>query len=256
MYEADPPPDRRERALPTGTVELIFSLDPTPLRVFERGDAQRSRDLQGPLIYGPHSEFFVLDRARHPAIMGVHFKIGGAAALLGLPAGELHNMVVPLEALWGSAAYELRDRLCDARLPAERFRILERALIERLPMLPARHPAVAFALRELMPGSARVADVTDQIGLSGRRFAQLFRDQVGLTPKLFCRIRRFQDVLQQVEQARLPLWADLALSCGYFDQAHFIHDFRAFAGVSPGVYLAQRGHQRNHVVLPDPAPAG
>jgi len=73
---------------------------------------------------------------------------------------------------------------------------------------------------------------------------------VGLTPKLFSRIRRFQKVLAGVEDASEVDWARVALSCGYFDQAHFIHDFRAFAGVNPSTYLRYRTH-RNHVAVHD-----
>jgi len=95
-----------------------------------------------------------------------------------------------------------------------------------------------------------VEDVTAQIGLSSRRFIEIFRNQVGLTPKLYCRIRRFQRVLAAIDDASDVDWTGVALKCGYFDQAHFIHDFRAFSGVSPTMYLRHRTH-RNHVAVHD-----
>jgi AraC-like DNA-binding protein len=93
--------------------------------------------------------------------------------------------------------------------------------------------------------------VTERTGLSSRRFIQLFTNAVGLTPKQFYRVRRFQDVLHLIEKRKPISWTDIALECGYFDQAHFIHDFRDFCGLTPGKYLVQRGEFRNHVPFPD-----
>jgi AraC-like DNA-binding protein len=110
---------------------------------------------------------------------------------------------------------------------------------------------VGFALRRFVaqPHVTTIGGVTDQIGLSPKRFIQLFRDQTGFTPKVFCRIRRFQRALESIESRGNVEWAQVALDCGYFDQAHFIHDFRAFSGINPSSYLAHRTRHRNHVPL-------
>jgi len=88
--------------------------------------------------------------------------------------------------------------------------------------------------------------------MSPRRFLDVFQWHVGLSPKAFCQIRRFAAVLRCIERAAVVEWADVALSCGYFDQAHFNHDFRAFSGVNPSTYLRQH-ISRTHVgVTPQP----
>jgi AraC-like DNA-binding protein len=91
--------------------------------------------------------------------------------------------------------------------------------------------------------------VTAEIGLSPRRFIELFRRQVGLPPKVFCRVRRFQNVLQMVHQRTEIDWVRVALECGYYDQAHFIHDFQSFSGLTPSAYLAAATPHLNHVPL-------
>jgi AraC-like DNA-binding protein len=96
-----------------------------------------------------------------------------------------------------------------------------------------------------------VGAVIDKIGLSTRHFNQLFRDQVGLTPKLFCRVQRLRQVLYLLAGKERVDWLDIALKCGYFDQAHFIHDFRTFALCTPTVYLEQRGVHSCHILLPN-----
>ena len=100
-----------------------------------------------------------------------------------------------------------------------------------------------------MPHTRTILEVTDRVGLSPRWFIQVFREEVGLTPKLFCRVRRFQEVVRLIENREQVEWAEVALGAGYFDQAHFIRDFRAFSGLTPTAYLAQRGERLNHVPL-------
>jgi transcriptional regulator GlxA family with amidase domain len=84
----------------------------------------------------------------------------------------------------------------------------------------------------------RALDVAADAGLSRRRFAQLFREQIGLTPKLYCRLRRFQNVRRQISLDTPVDWADLALAGGSCDQAHFVNEFRSFSSISPSAYLA------------------
>jgi AraC-like DNA-binding protein len=145
--------------------------------------------------------------------------------------------------------FALREQLQTIDTPGGRFQILEQFLLARLARSRTIHPVVTFALKafEDGPSPPTISSVTGQIGLSQTRFIQLFREAVGLTPKQFCRILRFQHVLCSVEKSTPHTWTDLALTCGYYDQAHFIHDFQAFSGLTPGAYLAQRSHHRNHV---------
>jgi methylphosphotriester-DNA--protein-cysteine methyltransferase len=89
----------------------------------------------------------------------------------------------------------------------------------------------------------------DRIGFSQRRFIELFRDQIGLTPKAFCRVRRFQRILQAVHRRSEVDWAQVALDGGYYDQSHLIHDFRGFSGLTPATYLAAAAEHLNHVPM-------
>ena len=227
---------RRERVLPGPVSELVIVL---------------SGARQGPIFCGAQSESFVIETGDRPALLGVHFKPAGAFPFLRrMPADELHNQRVSLEDIWGAEAGALHERLHAAATPAARFRVLEAALIARLDGPPVRHPAVAYALGAIDAAPARpIGDITDQIGLSARRFIALFTAQVGLTPKLYGRVRRFQDVLVRVHGVADIDWTDVALTCGYYDQAHFIHDFRAFSGLSPTAYVRAGAPERGHVPL-------
>ncbi|HEX3120946.1 MAG TPA: helix-turn-helix domain-containing protein, partial [Candidatus Acidoferrum sp.] len=184
------------------------------------------------------------------------FRPGGAFPFLRLPAGELQDGNASLADLWGrQAASDLREQLLAARSPRQKFKILEQTFLRRLnaPAEPTP-PAVSFAVDNFCrrPNHA-ISAVTEQTGLSDRRFIQLFSQHVGLTPKLFCRVQRFQQVLRNIVSTAAADsvidWPQIALTCGYFDQAHFIHDFRAFSGINPTTYVANKTQFQNHVAL-------
>jgi transcriptional regulator GlxA family with amidase domain len=123
--------------------------------------------------------------------------------------------------------------------------------VEELARPMELHPAVTYALNcfDHPRYANRVAAITDRVGLSPRRFIQLFHQQVGITPKAFCRVRRFQRVLREVRDRRPIDWAQIALICGYYDQPHFIHDFQAFSGLTPNAYSAVATPHLNHLKL-------
>jgi AraC-like DNA-binding protein len=239
LMDGPAPPHRRERLLPMPTAELIIDLRPTSGRLI-------------PLLCGPHSESFVIDTAPQAAVMGVHFKPGGAFPFFKAPAGELHNIRLSLDTLWAGRATELRERLLEAPTLLARFQTLERFLLAEAVRPLAQHPAVDFALGAFQNAQPlSVSAVVERTGWSQRRFIEVFRDEVGLTPKLFCRVVRFQQVVQKVHRQREVDWAGVAVDCGYYDQAHFIHDFQAFSGFSPKTYLRVHGAHLNHVPLAD-----
>lgn len=240
----------KERLLPDGTVELVINLRQDRVKVYDSRRPDQFHVIPGCVVSGPRSEFFVIDTEGAAATMGVHFRPGGAFPFLGMPPNELNNQSVALEHLWGTASNRLRERLLEAQTAEAKFQTLECCLLEQLAKPLQRHPAVVFALNQFFgPRQPPVAHVVEQVGFSQRRFIRLFSDEVGLTPKLFCRVNRFQRVIQRLAATREIDWMDVALDCGYYDQAHFIHDFQAFAGLTPSAYLEHRTEHLNHVPL-------
>jgi len=162
---------------------------------------------------------------------------------------------IALDDLWGERdAARTVARLNEAPTSQAKFALLERTLLDVAFRPLARHPAATFALAALKRDSSvrSSADVARELQMSQRRFIQIFRDEIGLTPKLYARIERLQAVLRRIELLDDVDWADVASSCGYFDQSHFIHDFREFTGLRPSDYLGLRiAGQRNHVRVPD-----
>ena len=246
---SDAPPHSRERILPSGTIELVVNLREDEIRIYDPSHPDRFTRMSGAIVSGTYSRFFVIDPLQHASILGVHFRPGGAFPFLGAPAGELADTHVDVETLWGTSARELRERLCAAATPAERFSLMERALLSHLRNPPARHGAVPAALEAFgQMAEARVRDVAEHVGLSQRRFIQVFAAEVGLTPKLYSRVGRFQRA-RALARKTAPDWARIAVDCGYFDQSHLIRDFLEFSGLTPADYLRRQSEQAlpNHV---------
>ncbi len=235
MAEGYVQPHAQERVLPTGTTELVIDLDP--------------RARVAGTVSGARSECIVLETARPLSLIAAHFKPGGAFPFFALPAAEIRDLQLPFDELWGRDALHLRDCILEAGTSNARFGLLERFLLSRLDRNRQRHPAVGYAVAQLQNASdaPSVAQIVERTGLSARRFINVFRDEVGLTPKVFSRLVRFRNVIRSIQTQTDVDWADTALACGYFDQPHFVHDFRAFAGVSPSAYLRNRTGSPNHV---------
>jgi AraC-like DNA-binding protein len=221
---SDAPVHSRERIIPSGTFELVINLHEDEFRIYDCVHRDEHQRFSGALVSGAYQRPFVIDTREHASLIGVHFKPGGAFPFLRDSAGRLADAHVELDALFGVGARELRERLCAAETPAQRFRILEFALVGRLMRPLKRHGAVQAGLGCLMRNGANVADVAAVVELSHRRFIELFTAEVGMTPKLFARVQRFQRAVALAKQNPSPNWGQLALLCGYFDQSHLIRD--------------------------------
>jgi AraC-like DNA-binding protein len=113
------------------------------------------------------------------------------------------------------------------------------------------HPAIDFTLGafDRVPTAAKIGAVTNAVGMSAKRFIERFTKEVGLSPTRYCRIRRFQRALVRAHRGEHVDWPQLALDCGYWDQAHFIHEFRLSSGLTPTGYRASRTAFQNHVTF-------
>ena len=241
LYEGYEAEHSNERILPTGTIELVINLREDQLRIYDAEEPNRCSRFSGAIVSGAYGKGFISDSEEEAFIMGVHFKPGGAFPFLGLPAGDLADTHVDLEMLWGFSTNSLRMQLCEASTAAERFHLLEDALIGHLFRPLEHHSAVSTALEIFeRQFDVRVRDIARIVGLSERRFIQVFKAEVGVTPKLFSRVQRFQRARAIIHrQENAPDWAGIAVKCGYFDQSHLIRDFLEFSGLSPAAYLRQ-----------------
>ena len=245
----DPRPFALERILPTGTAQLVVNLRENAIRRYQPDRVDICETTSGAVLAGVQSTYGVIDTDEQEYVVGVTFRPAGTVPFMLIPANETQDADVPLDLLWDrTVAVTVRERLLESRRPEAALEAMEQVLMETLrPVEP--HPAVTYALEAFarQPGTMRIAAVTDRIGLSPKRFIERFKADVGLTPKRYCRVRRFQEAIASTGHRQPIDWAQVALDCGYYDQAHFAHDFRGFSGLSPTAYQRARTEFRNHV---------
>jgi AraC-like DNA-binding protein len=223
----------RRREAATGTVTVILSFGPR-IRV----DGETHGSFVAGLSDAPATTEH--DGVQH----GVELNLTPPAArrLLGVPMHELFNRVVPLDDVLDTGT--LLEELAEADGWEARFARLDAELARRLEAAPAPHPAVRAAYDRLAAtrGAIPVGVLAEEIGWSRRHLAARFREDVGVSPKALARLLRFEHALELLgARERTPgSLADVAYASGYYDQAHFNRDFRAFAGVTPGELLARR----------------
>jgi AraC-like DNA-binding protein len=252
-------PPALHRGLPSPFLTLIFTLD-EPLVLLAHPDPRQPPGDFGTLLGGLHSTPALISHDGAQSGIQVALRPLGARALLGLPAGELADLDVPAEAVLGGVCAELRARALAAPGWPERFAILDEILLRRLaatattPATATRAataatpaaPEVRFAWRQLLHtgGTARISDLAAETGWSGRHLTSRFRTEIGLTPKAAARVIRFDRArhLLITQAAASPTGyrlADLAATCGYFDQAHLAREFRTLAGCPPSQWITE-----------------
>jgi AraC-like DNA-binding protein len=240
----------RNMILPDGAMELIVNLG-DPQKLCAWNNLTKHTVFRNSWISGERTSPIVIDEIGYVHLMGVRLRAGGAWPILGIPLREFTDQVLELETIFGREMADLRDQLSEASDDDTRFDLLESWLARRLRsrMLPTR--SVTYALRAIQGGldAVRIGRIADTIGISHKHLLREFDRCVGLTPKLFARLCAFQRVIQCVGQKTDVDWAGTAARCGYHDQAHLIHEFRAFSGLTPANYLTKRGPFLNYLEI-------
>jgi len=203
--------------LPDGCVDIVYSPG------------------AGPQLVGTMSRTRKFDFEPGDLRVGVRFRPAMATGFVQAPGSETTDRLLPLSDVWGARGRQLSARMADSRSAKQAIALLEAELVD------ASQPGIVQKVSAHIVdhgGQVRVDDLARDAGLSARQLRRLFLDQLGLTPKHFCRVIRFRHSLPRLRVSRRGDWAEVALDCGYYDQAHFINDFREFSGYTPGEFAA------------------
>lgn len=231
---------RRERYYPTGDLDLIVQLD-SPSQSFRVVEGQPAAVSPSSCLAGLIVAPLVIETSvARSRVLGVRLRPAGAFSLFGVPLHELTGTAVDLrDVIGGSQARRLAERLAEAGSDEACLRLLGRWIVDRLAGRPGTDPCVGYAVSEIerTGGTLPIADVLTRLGVSPKRLASLFEQQVGVKPKLYSRIVRFQGLVAALPTADGAL-SQTAIAHGYYDHSHMNADFREFAGMSPVQFLA------------------
>ncbi len=236
-------------ALPRGAVTIVIDLSGRRQVDFAAVGGPALR-VPAAFLTGAGTTSYLTQIDPGQTVITVHFRPAGAGAFLGMPLGELQDRCVGIDDIWGSRSNTLRDRLVAAPSAAHRFALLERFLLGRMHIRQHQHqPGMAALLAHLdAHPSVRIAEVCTLTGRSPKALAALFRSEVGQGPKTYLRVRRLQAALRRLDTGASH-GAALAADLGYFDQAHFVSEFRSFTAITPTQYLQRRSALPSHVEL-------
>lgn len=236
----------REKLLPDASMELVIDLREGPKKLYDREQQTRHAGFNRCWVSGMQRQYIVIGTESGSSMMGVHFRTAGAAPFFGFPLSELSGEVVELDLIWKREILALREQLMETPTIEGKFDLLEAYLLRKAQnrLEPDRTVSVLLASLDTWP-VLKLRDLASHVGLSHKEMLGRFDCRVGLTPKFTSRILRFRKTLNAICAVQAETnWADLAVDCGYYDQAHLIHEFQEFAAVTPVEY------QRKHMEFP------
>jgi AraC-like DNA-binding protein len=227
---------QRRIEAPAPRAPMIFNFGP-PIAVRAGTGGSWDRHASG-FVAGLHDTYALVESPGRQNGLEVYLTPVGAALVTGVPMRHLTGQVVALEDLFGANAGLIREEVLEAPDWQERFAIVDRFLLGRVSDADSPPASLTWALSRLHStrGAVEIGSLTAELGCSRRYLIRLFNDHVGLPPKLFARILRFQHALELADGS--IGWAEIAYRCGYYDQAHMINDFQQFTGHSPTAYQA------------------
>ena len=245
MLEDSSPASNVQRILPDGRPALILNFG-HPFESHTDG------------VWNSQPECFFVGQITRPLLLrpsgpagmlGIQFRPHGAAQLLRLPMSELTDSAIALDDL-SRRLFRKLDVLRDLSSLTKALAALDSVLNALAQQNRAEDNLVSHAVRDIerSGGLLSVGDLADRLGWSTRQLQRRFKDSVGISPKLFGRMQRFQRVFRAMEGNQD--WADAAAHCGYYDQAHLIRDFREFSGKTPTALLNQEIDLARHFIHP------
>ena len=251
-FEGITPTHSLDRFLPDGNTELIIDLTENPQHIHDNHTLEVVQACSKAWVSGVRTRPITIPSGKGGRLMIVAFKKGAAHPFYPFPMSELTNSVVMADLVFGSSILDLREKLLFAKSTSEMFYLVELFLLGRAGDKlheSTTSNCIKYAISNIIsqPTLSSFHNLSDQIGYSQKHFIELFKGQVGLSPKQYLKIIRFQKAIQEIEANRSIHWSDIAVKSGFYDQAHFIHDFKDFSGFTPNDYIKRKSGTLNYI---------
>jgi AraC-like DNA-binding protein len=241
VYCLDGVPHHRRMIVPPMPSAHLFVNLGGPVRLWDSDPSVPPAVVTDGWFMGMWTRRFLLEYPARVRVVGVHFKPWGMSPFIDVPATELRDRWVPVDAVWRRSVDRIRNQVGDTASAAAALRVVEAELRSRL----AGSPGLGLVLHTggrlaAAHGAVPIAALTDSAGVSSTHLAAQFKAHVGITPKRTARIYRFARLILSVDAVGPVDWSELAHTAGYFDQAHLAKEFKDFTGHTPTEFLALR----------------
>ena len=248
-YEGYNPAHTIDRFLPDGNTEIIFDFHDGPQYIYDNETLKEIQACHHVWASGVRTGYISIPSGKQAAMFVISFKKGMAYPFFPVPMNEMSDRVVDADLLWGRNFAHLREHMLEINEVALKFVAAENFLLKHFQNRFTLNPAVEFAVAEIIqsPDQLNLGRVSQKVGYSQKHFISMFKQQVGTTPKAYLKIIRFQKAVAEIEERRDVNWTNISQDCGFYDQAHFIHDFKFFSGFTPGEYVRRKNDVLNYV---------
>lgn len=227
--------DTPDRLIPGGRVELIFNFG-APLDWLISADNPKGTRMNGPILMGQRDRIFYAKSSGKTRMLGVRFKPGGLLAFTPMPASGLLNALMPAELVLGAQLKSWEMLLQEQSTDEKMVRALDVLLKKALKSTPDDRLLVNFTIDALRNSQEdiSIATICQQTGWYYKKLERVFLKNTGYTPKYYHKLLRFNKAVRIMRTT--DVLTDICYECNYFDQAHFIRDFRQFTGTTPGQF--------------------
>ncbi|OJJ22457.1 hypothetical protein BKI52_07185 [marine bacterium AO1-C] len=250
-YDSYQPTHQIERLLPDGSVNLIIELTGIDQHVYDNELLTPAKTHRKAWVSGMHSGYISIDSGYNASMVIIRFLPQGAYPFLHFPVAEVNDLVIEADLLFAQDVARLREKLLSTEQMAKKFTAIYQWLHQRFNAALLPNQAVQYVLSQIHqnPTLEALQNITESIGYSQKHLIHLFKKYVGFRPKQYQQITRFNLALRQIEQGQFSQLTSLGYDCGYYDQAHFVKEFKKFAGFSPKRFLRAKGEYIHYVPL-------
>lgn len=250
-HEGYQPTHLVDRFLPDGNVEIIIDLDDNPKFIYDNETLKEIQTCQHVWASGMRTEPISIHSGKDAAMLIISFKKGMAYQFFPFPMTEISDCVVDADLIWGSDFGFLREQVLSTKEISQKFYLAESFLIKKFLPNFEINPCIEFALNQIInqPDQITINRLNQKIGYSQRHFNSMFKKYVGVTAKSYLKIMRFQKSISEIEKCSEIDWTVISQDCGFYDQSHFINDFKTFSGFTPEVYLESKNEYLNYVPI-------
>ncbi len=238
-----------DRFLPNGDTEILIDFHDAPQFIYDNTSLKEIQACNHVWASGLRTEPITIPSGNGATMMVISFRKGMAAPFFPFPMEEIRDSVVDADLIWGSEFADLRERLIEEKNIETRFRLVEGFMLRKFGSKLDINPCVEFAVNEmtLNPDRLSIGRMNEKIGYSQKHFTEMFRRNIGVTPKSYLKIMRFQKAIRTIDAADNVEWDMIAQDCGFYDQAHFINDFKHFSGFTPEEYSKIHTNYQNYI---------
>lgn len=229
-----------ERVVPTGNTFLIIELDGYLRHTYDPETLKPDASYKHSWYSGQHKGHLSISAHENSSMFVIQFNATGAYPFLKLAMDNYTEKVTDGRIVFGDSVDILRDKLIQADSTTEKFQLAESWLNSLYDVQKTAPEELDKMIEELKKKPvARLNTIVEHYPHSQKHLIGLFKKHVGLTPKVYQRILRFNEILQRIQNKEQIAWTDISYSCGYSDQSHFIKEFKHFSGFNPSEFIAQ-----------------